>query len=75
MQTCADKRFCLQHESAQGKFPVLDVYAGRQVQDGDMMLMDMGCEYYAYDSDITCSFPASGRFSPDQKARNSCSII
>ena len=34
-----------------------------------MMLMDMGCEYYAYDSDITCSFPASGRFSPDQKVR------
>lgn len=32
-----------------------------------MMLMDMGCEYYAYDSDITTSFPASGRFSPDQK--------
>ena len=43
--------------------------AGRQVQDGDMMLMDMGCEYYAYDSDITCSFPASGRFSADQQAR------
>jgi Xaa-Pro aminopeptidase len=34
-----------------------------------MMLMDMGCEYYAYDSDITCSFPASGRFNADQKAR------
>lgn len=32
-----------------------------------MLLMDMGCEYYAYDSDITCSFPASGRFSTDQK--------
>jgi hypothetical protein len=29
--------------------------------------MDMGCEYYAYDSDITCSFPANGRFSPDQE--------
>ena len=48
---------------------VLAACAGRQVQDGDMMLMDMGCEYYAYDSDITCSFPASGRFSADQQAR------
>ncbi|CAL8463429.1 g2963 [Coccomyxa elongata] len=39
----------------------------RQIEDGDMLLMDMGCEYYRYGSDITCSFPASGRFSPDQK--------
>ena len=31
------------------------------------MLQDMGCEYYSYDSDITCSFPANGRFSEDQK--------
>jgi hypothetical protein len=33
-----------------------------------MMLQDMGCEYYSYDSDITCSYPANGRFTPDQKA-------
>lgn len=31
-----------------------------------MLLLDMGCEYYAYDSDITCSMPASGHFSEDQ---------
>lgn len=31
-----------------------------------MLLLDMGCEYYCYDSDITCSFPASGKFSEDQ---------
>ncbi|MCJ8733053.1 hypothetical protein PDJAM_G00218560 [Pangasius djambal] len=28
----------------------------------------MGGEYYCYSSDITCSFPASGKFTPDQKA-------
>lgn len=39
----------------------------RQLQDGDMMLCDMGCEYYGYDSDITTSFPVSGKFSDDQK--------
>ncbi|KAK9839544.1 hypothetical protein WJX81_008524 [Elliptochloris bilobata] len=39
----------------------------RQIQDKDMMLMDMGCEYYAYDSDITCSFPANGRFTDNQR--------
>ena len=31
-----------------------------------MLLLDMGCEYYCYDSDITCSFPANGKFSEDQ---------
>ena len=41
--------------------------ADKQIRDGDIMLQDMGCEYYSYDSDITCSFPASGRFTEDQK--------
>ena len=42
--------------------------ADKQIGDGDIMLQDMGCEYYSYDSDITCSFPANGHFSEDQKA-------
>ena len=42
--------------------------ADKQIRDGDIMLQDMGCEYYSYDSDITCSFPANGHFSEDQKA-------
>lgn len=28
----------------------------------------MGAEYYCYTSDITCSFPANGKFTEDQKA-------
>lgn len=28
----------------------------------------MGGEYYCYSSDITCSFPANGKFTPDQRA-------
>jgi len=28
----------------------------------------MGGEYYCYSSDITCSFPANGTFTPDQRA-------
>ncbi|KAL1419383.1 hypothetical protein MTO96_005119 [Rhipicephalus appendiculatus] len=32
-----------------------------------MCLFDMGCEYYCYSSDITCSFPANGRFTADQR--------
>ena len=30
-------------------------------------LFDLGGEYYCYASDITCSFPANGKFTPEQK--------
>lgn len=30
-------------------------------------LFDMGGEYYCYSSDITCSFPANGKFTADQR--------
>ncbi|XP_059152163.1 xaa-Pro dipeptidase-like [Physella acuta] len=40
----------------------------KPIEDGDMCLFDMGGEYYCYSSDITCSFPANGKFTPDQKA-------
>lgn len=30
-------------------------------------LFDMGASYYCYASDITCSFPANGKFSAKQK--------
>ncbi|KAF8776883.1 Xaa-Pro dipeptidase like protein [Argiope bruennichi] len=30
-------------------------------------LFDMGAEYYCYTSDITCSFPANGKFTDKQK--------
>jgi Xaa-Pro dipeptidase len=33
----------------------------------EVVLNDMGCEYYCYASDITCSFPVSGTFSPAQR--------
>ncbi|XP_073461877.1 xaa-Pro dipeptidase [Aquarana catesbeiana] len=38
------------------------------IEDGDMCLFDMGGEYYCYSSDITCSFPANGKFTADQRA-------
>uniref|UniRef100_A0A3Q3JV90 Xaa-Pro dipeptidase n=1 Tax=Monopterus albus TaxID=43700 RepID=A0A3Q3JV90_MONAL len=40
----------------------------KTITDGDMCLFDMGGEYYCYSSDITCSFPANGKFTQDQKA-------
>ena len=38
------------------------------MQEGELVLLDMGCEYYRYGSDITCTIPASGKFSERQKA-------
>uniref|UniRef100_A0A8P4GGI4 Xaa-Pro dipeptidase n=1 Tax=Dicentrarchus labrax TaxID=13489 RepID=A0A8P4GGI4_DICLA len=40
----------------------------KTIMDGDMCLFDMGGEYYCYSSDITCSFPANGKFTTDQRA-------
>eukprot|EP01135_Chromosphaera_perkinsii_P007121 Nk52_evm4s704 gene=Nk52_evmTU4s704 len=36
-------------------------------KDGDINLLDMGGEYFGYASDITCSFPTNGKFSPEQR--------
>ncbi|KAJ8719684.1 hypothetical protein PYW08_011859 [Mythimna loreyi] len=37
------------------------------INDGDMCLFDMGGNYAGYAADITCSFPANGKFTEDQK--------
>jgi len=39
----------------------------KEVKDGDMLLLDMGAEYQGYCADITCSYPASGKFTEIQK--------
>lgn len=36
-------------------------------RENDMLLLDMGGEYHCYASDITCSFPANGKFTADQR--------
>lgn len=38
------------------------------LRDGDLLLIDAGCEYEFYASDITRTFPVNGRFSPEQRA-------
>jgi len=40
----------------------------RQMADGDLLLIDAGCEYQGYASDITRTFPVNGRFTGPQKA-------
>ena len=48
---------------------VLHYRAGdAEIRDGDLILIDAGCELDSYASDITRTFPANGRFSGPQKA-------
>jgi len=37
------------------------------VRENEMVLMDAGCEFNGYASDITRTYPASGRFTPAQR--------
>lgn len=39
-----------------------------KLRDGDLVLVDAGCEYHSYASDITRTFPVNGRFSHEQQA-------
>jgi Xaa-Pro aminopeptidase len=40
----------------------------RPLCDGDLLLLDAGCEHDYYASDITRTFPVGGRFTPAQRA-------
>lgn len=37
------------------------------LNDGDLVLIDAGCEYQGYAGDITRTFPVNGKFSPAQR--------
>jgi Xaa-Pro aminopeptidase len=39
----------------------------RKIAEGDLLLIDAGCEYAYYAADVTRTFPASGRFSDTQR--------
>jgi Xaa-Pro aminopeptidase len=39
-----------------------------ELKDGDLLLIDAGCEYRYYASDITRTFPVNGRFTAEQRA-------
>ncbi len=38
------------------------------LKDGDLLLIDAGCELDYYASDVTRTFPVNGRFTPEQRA-------
>jgi len=39
-----------------------------QIKNGDLVLIDAGCEFDSYASDVTRTFPANGKFSAPQQA-------
>ncbi len=39
----------------------------QELKDGDLVLIDAGCEYEGYDADITRTFPVNGRFTEPQR--------
>ena len=40
---------------------------GRKIQEGDIVVMDVGAQYSGYAADITRTVPANGRFTPRQR--------
>jgi Xaa-Pro aminopeptidase len=39
----------------------------KKLQDGDLVLVDAGCEYQNYAGDITRTYPVNGKFTEEQK--------
>ncbi|UCH28708.1 MAG: aminopeptidase P N-terminal domain-containing protein, partial [Myxococcales bacterium] len=60
------------YESIVGSGPnatILHYRAGNRVMsDGELVLIDAGCEYGYYASDVTRTFPVNGKFSDEQRA-------
>jgi Xaa-Pro aminopeptidase len=44
----------------------------RQMKDGDVVYMDYGADYEYYTSDVTRTWPVSGRFTPEQEKMYLC---
>jgi len=44
--------------------------ANRKIEDGDIVMVDMGGDYHYYDIDISLAFPINGKFSQRQKKLN-----
>lgn len=40
---------------------------GRKIQDGDIVVLDVGAQYSGYAADITRTLPANGKFTPRQR--------
>ena len=65
------------HDAADSYIPIVGAGANActlhyvennaQLVDGDLLLVDAGCEYDYYASDVTRTFPVNGKFTPVQR--------
>ena len=39
-----------------------------EIEDGELILMDLGAEYHGYTADVTRTIPVNGKFTKEQKA-------
>jgi Xaa-Pro aminopeptidase len=66
------------HDAANSYIPIVGTGANActlhyvdnnaELADGDLLLVDAGCEFDYYASDVTRTFPVNGKFSPEQRA-------
>jgi Xaa-Pro aminopeptidase len=54
----SDKNSCILHYVTNNKM----------IKNNSVVLIDAGCEYQYYASDVTRTFPANGKFTPEQRA-------
>jgi Xaa-Pro aminopeptidase len=44
------------------------IHNSKRIEEGDLLLVDAGCEYDYYASDVTRTYPVGGKFTPAQRA-------
>ncbi|HVS74211.1 MAG TPA: Xaa-Pro peptidase family protein [Candidatus Acidoferrales bacterium] len=42
-------------------------YLGKKIEDGDIVVLDVGAQFSGYSADITRTLPANGKFTPRQR--------
>lgn len=69
LKTLGAKRHAFNTIAASGKNAIVLHYEENQceMKDGDLILFDLGAEYYNYCADISRTFPVNGRFTERQK--------
>lgn len=66
-EKCADKAFRSIVASGKNSTVLHHTPSHKRLESVDLVVVDIGCEFDMYASDITRTYPVSGKFSPRQK--------
>ncbi len=66
-QNCQDKAFRSIVASGKNSTVLHHLPSQKLLKDGVLVVIDIGCEFDMYASDLTRTYPVSGKFSPRQK--------